>query len=138
MAARETSTMTVSAAAESSTTSAAPSRPRPLATLVIATSIGNALEWYDIAVYGYFAVYISKAFFPNSDPTISLLLTLGTFALSFVTRPLGGVLLGIYADRHGRKASLMVSILMMTVATLVITFMPSYASIGPAAPILVL
>ena len=59
-------------------------------------------------------VYISKAVFPNSDPTISLLLTLGTFALSFVTRPLGGVLLGIYADRYGRKASLMVSILMMT------------------------
>jgi len=56
---------------------------------VIATSVGNALEWYDIAVYGYFAVYISKAFFPNSDPTISLLLTLGTFALSFLTRPLG-------------------------------------------------
>jgi MFS transporter, MHS family, proline/betaine transporter len=129
--------MIVLAPAASSTT-AAPSRHTPLAKLVIATSIGNALEWYDIAVYGYFAVYISKAFFPNSDPTISLLLTLGTFALSFVTRPLGGVLLGIYADRHGRKASLMVSILMMTLATLVISFMPTYETIGLMAPIAVL
>ena len=111
---------------------------KPIAKLVIATSVGNALEWYDIAVYGYFAVYISKAFFPNSDPTISLLLTLGTFALSFLTRPLGGVLLGIYADRHGRKASLMISILLMTLATLVIAFMPAYATIGVAAPIAVL
>ena len=81
---------------------------------------------------------ISTAFFPHSDPAISLLLTLGTFALSFLTRPLGGVLLGVYADRHGRKASLMVSILMMTVATLVITFMPSYQTIGLMAPVLVL
>jgi MFS family permease len=64
-----------------------------MAKLVMATSIGNALEWYDIAIYGYFAVYISKAFFPNVDPTISLLLTLGTFGLSFLSRPLGGVLL---------------------------------------------
>ena len=116
----------------------APSQGKPIVKLVIATSVGNALEWYDIAVYGYFAVYISKAFFPNSDPTISLLLTLGTFALSFLTRPLGGVILGIYADRHGRKASLMISILLMTLATLVISFMPSYATIGVAAPIAVL
>jgi MFS transporter, MHS family, proline/betaine transporter len=66
-----------------------PTQRKPIAKLVIATSIGNALEWYDIAIYGYFAVYISKAFFPNSDPTISLLLTFGTFGLSFITRPLG-------------------------------------------------
>jgi len=57
--------------------------------LIVATSIGNALEWYDIAVYGYFAVYISKAFFPNNDPTTSLLLTFGTFGLSFLIRPIG-------------------------------------------------
>jgi MFS transporter, MHS family, proline/betaine transporter len=130
--------MTVPAPAASATTAAVRSQHKPLARLVIATSIGNALEWYDIAVYGYFAVYISKAFFPNSDPAISLLLTLGAFALSFVTRPLGGVLLGIYADRHGRKASLMVSILMMTLATLVISFMPAYETIGLWAPIAVL
>jgi MHS family proline/betaine transporter-like MFS transporter len=105
---------------------------------VIATSIGNALEWYDIAVYGYFAVYIAKAFFPNSDPTISLLLTLGTFALSFITRPLGGAILGTYADRYGRKASLMVSIVLMTLGTLAISFMPTYQTIGVVAPVAVL
>jgi MHS family proline/betaine transporter-like MFS transporter len=105
---------------------------------VIATSVGNALEWYDIAIYGYFAVYISKAFFPNSDPTISLLLTLGTFGLSFLSRPLGGVFLGVYADRHGRKASLMVSIVLMTLGTLAIAFMPAYETIGILAPVAVL
>src|SRR5260370_21999985 len=78
--------------------------------LVVATSIGNALEWYDIAVYGYFAVYISKAFFPNNDSTTSLLLTFGTFGLSFLIRPIGGVVLGASADRHGPKASLLLSV----------------------------
>jgi MFS transporter, MHS family, proline/betaine transporter len=95
--------MTLSVPGVSPAAIPAQSPNKPIARLVIATSVGNALEWYDIAVYGYFAVYISKAFFPNSDPTISLLLTLGTFALSFLTRPLGGVILGIYADRHGRS-----------------------------------
>src|ERR1700704_4721267 len=63
--------------------------PKNITRLIVATSIGNALEWYDIAVYGYFAVYISKAFFPNNDPTTSLLLTFGTFGLSFLIRPIG-------------------------------------------------
>ncbi|HEY3795404.1 MAG TPA: MFS transporter [Bradyrhizobium sp.] len=130
--------MTLSAPAASPAAFPAEARKKPIAKLVIATSIGNALEWYDIAIYGYFAVYISKAFFPNSDPTISLLLTLGTFALSFITRPLGGVILGMYADRRGRKASLMISILLMMLGTLVIAFMPSYETIGVIAPVLVL
>jgi MFS transporter, MHS family, proline/betaine transporter len=130
--------MTLSAPVVSPAAIPAQSSNKPIARLVIATSVGNALEWYDIAVYGYFAVYISKAFFPNSDPSISLLLTLGTFALSFLTRPLGGVILGIYADRHGRKASLMISILLMTLGTLVVALMPAYQSIGVAAPIAVL
>jgi MHS family proline/betaine transporter-like MFS transporter len=116
---------------------AGPAR-KSIAGLVAATSIGNALEWYDIAVYGYFAVYVSKAFFPNNDPTTSLLLTFGTFGLSFLIRPLGGVILGAYADRHGRKASLMISIVLMTIGTLAIAFMPSYETIGILAPIAVL
>jgi MHS family proline/betaine transporter-like MFS transporter len=130
--------MVISAPAASSP--AFPARPerKAIAKLVIATSVGNALEWYDIAIYGYFAVYISKAFFPNSDPTISLLLTLGTFGLSFLSRPLGGVFLGVYADRHGRKASLMVSIVLMTLGTLAIAFMPAYETIGILAPVAVL
>jgi MFS family permease len=106
--------------------------------LVVAVSIGNALEWYDISSYGYFAVYVSKAFFPSSDPTISLLLTFGTFGLAFLVRPIGGVLLGAYADRHGRKASLMISIILMTLGTLMIAVMPTYESIGILAPIAVL
>src|SRR5580704_13901812 len=106
--------------------------------LIVATSIGNALEWYDITVYGYFAAYLSKAFFPNSDPTISILLTFGTFGLSYLIRPIGGVVLGAYADRHGRKASLMISIVMMTLGTIVIAFMPTYETIGLLAPIAVL
>jgi MHS family proline/betaine transporter-like MFS transporter len=106
--------------------------------LIAAVSIGNALEWYDISSYGYFAVYVSKAFFPNNDPAISLLLTFGTFGLAFLVRPIGGLLLGAYADRYGRKASLMVSIVMMTAGTLTIAVMPTYATIGILAPIAVL
>src|ERR1700758_3478762 len=98
--------------------------------LINSTSIGNALEWYDIAVYGYFAIYLSKAFFPNNDPTTSLLLTFGSFGLSFLARPIGGVMLGAYADRHGRKASLLVSITMMTFGTLTVALMPTLSTLG--------
>ena len=106
--------------------------------LIVATSIGNALEWYDISIYAYFAVYLSKAFFPANDPTTSLLLTFGSFGLSFLVRPIGGIMLGAYADRHGRKASLMASIVLMTFGTLVLALMPTYASIGIVAPIAVI
>src|SRR3984957_17442431 len=129
--------MTVSAPVEASGVSQATQR-KNISGLIAAVSIGNALEWYDIAIYGYFAVYVSKAFFPNNDPTTSLLLTFGTFGLSFLVRPIGGVVLGAYADRHGRKASLMVSIVMMTVGTSVIAFMPAYETVGILAPIAVL
>ncbi|WP_407177104.1 MFS transporter [Bradyrhizobium sp. STM 3562] len=113
-------------------------REKNVARLIVATSIGNALEWFDIAIYGYFAVYISKAFFPADDPTTSLLLTFGTFGLSFLIRPIGGVMLGAYADRHGRKASLMVSIVMMTFGTLAVALMPTFATIGVLAPLAVI
>jgi MFS family permease len=113
-------------------------REKSFAKQVIATSIGNALEWYDIAIYGFFAVYISKTFFPNDDATISLLLTFGTFGLSYLARPIGGLVLGAYADRHGRKASLMISIVMMTFGTLAVALMPSFATIGVLAPLLVI
>jgi MHS family proline/betaine transporter-like MFS transporter len=130
--------MTVSAPAELHGTPETISGPKEIRRLIVATSIGNAMEWYDIAIYGYFAVYVSRAFFPNNDPTTSLLLTFGTFGLSFLVRPIGGVVLGAYADRHGRKASLMISIIMMTIGTLVIAFMPGYETIGILAPIAVL
>jgi MFS family permease len=130
--------MTVSAPAEFPPPKPAGEGPKDITGLVVATSIGNALEWYDIAIYGYFAAYVSKAFFPNNDPTTSLLLTFGTFGLAFLVRPIGGVVLGAYADRHGRKTSLMISIVMMTMGTLAIALMPTYETIGILAPIAVL
>src|SRR5215470_6711575 len=103
--------------------------------LVVATSLGNALEWFDISVYAYFAVYLSKAFFPASDPTTSLLLTFGSFGLTFLSRPICGVLLGTYADRYGRKASLLLSIMMMTCGTLAVACMPTFEKVGVLAPL---
>ena len=114
------------------------SKQKSFTRLVVAVSIGNALEWYDISSYGYFAVYVSRAFFPNSDQAISLLLTFGTFGLAFLIRPIGGVVLGAYADRHGRKASLMISIVLMTIGTFLIAIMPTFETIGILAPIAVL
>ena len=130
--------MTVSAPLELPAIAQVHPEEKNVTRLIVATSIGNALEWYDITVYCYFATYLSKAFFPNSDPTISILLTFGTFGLSYLIRPIGGVVLGAYADRHGRKASLMISIVMMTLGTFVIAFMPTYETIGILAPIAVL
>lgn len=112
--------------------------PSGLARLIAATSIGNALEWFDILVYGYFAAYIAGAFFPTGDPATSLLLTLGTFSVSFLARPVGALVLGAYADRVGRKASMLVSLVLMTGATLAIAVVPTYASIGVLAPAVVL
>jgi MHS family proline/betaine transporter-like MFS transporter len=128
--------MALSAHAETSALDV--SRERNVTRLVVATSLGNALEWFDISVYAFFAVYLSKAFFPTSDPTTSLLLTFGTFGLTFLARPIGGVLLGTYADRYGRKASLLLSIAMMTCGTLAVALMPTFETIGVLAPLLVI
>ena len=128
--------MAISAHAETSKLDAA--QEKNVTRLVVATSLGNALEWFDISVYAYFAAYLSRAFFPTKDPTTSLLLTFGSFALSFLARPIGGVLLGTYADRYGRKASLLLSITMMTCGTLAVALMPSFDKIGVLAPLLVI
>src|SRR3569832_2716773 len=117
--------MTVSAPAGLSEPSQA--SEKNITRLIVATSVGNALEWYDITIYGYFAVYISKAFFPNDDQTTSLLLTFGTFGLAYLARPIGGIMLGAYADRHGRIASLLVSIVMMTFGSLEVDVMRTFA-----------
>jgi MHS family proline/betaine transporter-like MFS transporter len=130
--------MTLSAPVELPQMSQAPAKQKSFTKLIVAVSVGNALEWYDISSYGYFAVYVAKAFFPNSDPTVSLLLTFGTFGLAFLVRPIGGLILGAYADRHGRKASLMISIVLMTFGTLAIAVMPTFDTIGILAPIAVL
>jgi MFS transporter, MHS family, proline/betaine transporter len=106
--------------------------------VLAAASIGNALEWYDILVYGYFAVTISKLFFPTADPTTALLLTFGTFGVSYLVRPLGAIVLGAYADRNGRRAAMLVSIVIMTIGTGLMAVMPTYSSVGLVAPIAVL
>ncbi|MBR8165808.1 MFS transporter [Burkholderia vietnamiensis] len=103
---------------------------------VVAASIGNALEWFDLVVYGFFAVTISRLFFPAGNDTVSLLLTLGTFGVSFFMRPLGAIVLGAYADRAGRKAALTLSILLMMAGTFVIAVLPTYRTIGVAAPLI--
>jgi MHS family proline/betaine transporter-like MFS transporter len=105
---------------------------------ICAASIGNALEFYDLLIYGYFAVVIGKLFFPAADETTSLLLSVGTFGISFIMRPLGAMLLGSYADRAGRKASLTMSITLMMAGTAMIAFAPTYAQIGIASPLLVI
>src|SRR5215469_9595126 len=106
--------------------------------LIIASSVGNALEFYEILVYGYFAVIISKVFFPAANEAVSILVTLGTFGISFLARPVGAIFLGAYGDRKGRKQALTLSILLMTIGTGLMTVMPSYASAGLLAPILVI
>jgi MFS family permease len=101
---------------------------------VAATVAGNALEFYDFLTYSTFAVYIGHAFFPTNSAFASLLLTLATFGVGFLTRPLGGLLIGAYADRAGRRPALMMTIILMTVGTLGLVLTPSYASIGMSAP----
>jgi MHS family proline/betaine transporter-like MFS transporter len=105
---------------------------------VCAASVGNALEFYDLVIYGYFAVVISKLFFPAVDDTVSLMLAVGTFGISFVMRPLGAVVLGSFADRKGRKASLTLSIALIMLGTLMLVFAPTYAQIGIASPLIIL
>ncbi|CAM2166669.1 MFS transporter, MHS family, proline/betaine transporter [Paraburkholderia sacchari] len=112
-------------------------KPVSLVRLVIATSAGNALEWFDIAIYGFFAVYIGKHFFPAVNETASMLLTFGTFGASYLVRPIGGAVLGAYADLRGRKAAMMLSVSLMMVGTAIIALIPDYAAIGLAAPLAV-
>jgi MHS family proline/betaine transporter-like MFS transporter len=117
----------------------APGRARPTLTrIIVAASLGNALEWFDFLVYGYFAVAISKVFFPTGSETASLLAAFGTFSVSFLVRPLGAIVIGAYTDRSGRKAGLTLSILLMVIGTAMTALTPGYATIGLAAPLLIL
>ena len=113
----------------------ADARPQLDRWAIAATVAGNALEFYDFLAYSFFAVYIGRAFFPTGD-FASLLLSLATFGVGFVTRPLGGVLIGTFADRAGRRPALILTIGLMAVGTLAIAVTPSYASIGIAAPLI--
>ena len=120
-------------AAFSSTASARPGLPR----VIVAATIGNVLEWFDFLVYGFFAVTIAEVFFPVGNPTVSLLITFGTFGLAYLVRPLGAIIVGTYSDRAGRKAGLTLSIGLMLIGTTVMVVTPGYATIGLAAPIII-
>jgi MHS family proline/betaine transporter-like MFS transporter len=109
----------------------------PLSRKVMAAgAIGNVLEWYDFAIYGYFAATIGRTFFPNQDPVAQLLAAFGIFAIGFVVRPLGGALLGHIGDQYGRRTALTVSVAAMAVPTFLMGLLPGYQSLGLMAPIL--
>ncbi|AII53780.1 hypothetical protein N008_17585 [Hymenobacter sp. APR13] len=103
---------------------------------IFSGSVGNLVEWYDWYVYSAFALYFAPSFFPEGSQTAQLLNTAAIFAVGFLMRPLGGWLLGLYADRAGRKAALMASVLLMCGGSLLIALTPTYAQIGVAAPVL--
>ena len=111
--------------------------PSEAARVIGAAMIGNALEFYALVIYGYLAITIAKVFFPANFEVISLLITVGTFGASYVMRPVGAAVLGTYADKHGRKAGMMLTIWTMGIGTAMLTFAPSYATIGLLGPIIV-
>jgi MFS family permease len=104
---------------------------------IVRVATGNALEMYDFQVFGYYAPAIAAAFFPARNEFASLMLSLATFGAGFLMRPLGAVVLGAYIDHHGRRAGLLLTLALMAVGTLSIACVPGYASIGLAAPLLV-
>ncbi|MET0452637.1 MAG: MFS transporter [Mycobacterium sp.] len=108
----------------------------PARRAVVAACIGNFIEYYDFVVYGYFATTIAALFFPAQDPTASLLLTFAAFAVSYAARPLGALIFGHIGDRFGRRTPLTVAILLIATCTTVIGLLPTYQSIGVAAPII--
>lgn len=101
-------------------------------------SIGNLIEWYDFYIYNFFALYFAKSFFPNSNPTAQLLNTFGIYAVGFLIRPVGGWLLGVYADRAGRRAALSLSVTVMCLGSLMIALAPTFATAGVWAPVILL
>ncbi|MBK4997984.1 MFS transporter [Pseudomonas sp. S31] len=103
---------------------------------LIACSLGNALEMYDFTIYSFFAVLIGKHFFPSDSAMASLLMSLATFGVGFLMRPVGAMVIGRYADRHGRKAALSLTIGLMTLGTALIAFAPTYSQIGIFATLL--
>jgi MFS family permease len=105
--------------------------------VVLAATVGNTLEWYDFLVYGFLSVTIGRLFFPTGSELTSLLLSVATFGVGFVMRPIGAVVLGIYSDRVGRKAALTLTIFIMALGTGLIALTPTYDSIGNWAPLLI-
>lgn len=105
---------------------------------VLAGGVGNTVEWIDWSIYGYFSPVFSASFFPSSNKTASLLATLAVFAVGFLMRPVGGAVLGAFADRHGRQRGLTLTVMLMAGASLLIAVIPTYSVIGLAAPLVLL
>ena len=103
-------------------------------TVIAAGMIGNVLEWYDFAIYGYFAAAIGRQFFPHEDAVAQLLSAFGVFALGYLMRPVGGALTGHIGDRFGRRAALTYSVTAMAIPTFLIGLLPGYATLGLWAP----
>ena len=104
--------------------------------IVLLASLGGTLEFYDFVIFGVFARDIAQAVFPASDPIVGLVLSFATFAVGYLARPVGGILLSHYGDRFGRRAVFLWSVFVMSAATLGMGLVPSYASIGVAASLL--
>jgi MHS family proline/betaine transporter-like MFS transporter len=102
---------------------------------LLAGAIGNVLEWYDFALYGYFAPVLASLFFPSDHPSVSLLSAFGVFAVGFLARPLGALLFGYWGDTLGRRTALAWSVLLMAVPTCLVGLLPTYEAIGAAAPV---
>ncbi|MFT4434735.1 MFS family transporter [Caballeronia sp. 15715] len=122
--------------ADTTLSTSADTRRRVLA--IVGASSGNLVEWFDFYIYSFLALYFAPAFFPSGNPTTQLLNTAGVFAAGFLMRPIGGWMFGRIADKHGRRTSMMISVLMMCAGSLVICFLPTYASIGAWAPFFLL
>ncbi|WP_165463048.1 glycine betaine/L-proline transporter ProP [Atlantibacter sp.] len=105
---------------------------------ITAASLGNAMEWFDFGVYGFVAYALGKVFFPDANPSIQMIAALATFSVPFLIRPLGGLFFGMLGDKYGRQKILSITIVIMSVSTFCIGLIPSYASIGIWAPILLL
>ncbi|MBA3814664.1 MAG: MFS transporter [Alphaproteobacteria bacterium] len=103
--------------------------------VLAAAMIGNALEYYDFTLYGFFAAYLSPLYFPSDDPLTSMIASFGAFAAGFLMRPLGGLIFGHVGDRYGRRLALLISVLLVTFPTLIIGILPTYSQIGILAPI---
>src|ERR1041384_4389388 len=111
--------------------------PRRTARVIVASVVGTSLEWYDFFLYGTAAALVfNKLFFPSFDPLTGTLLAFATYAVGFVSRPLGGFVAGHYGDKFGRKNVLVVTLLLMGAATFLIGCLPTYEAIGVAAPVL--
>ena len=110
------------------------SRPPSKARVLTAGLIGNVMEWYDFALYGYFATVIGQQFFPSTNPTASLIGAFGAFAAGFIVRPLGGIVYGRIGDLVGRRRALTLSVIAMAIPTVAMAFLPTHAQMDSVCP----